>query len=483
MARFIGFRRVGAVLIAGVVLAVGSASPAFAQGRGGGGGGPFGGMFGGGGMNTMFEPTISSRDLDSFVKLFALDAAQKDAAKSLFEAYQQQFMAAAKPMREKWDAARQEARDSGDPGAFREVMEKAGEFRKTRDQMETSFLNDFKVVLSEQQTQKWPKFERMRRRETTIGRGLMSGERVDLFKLVDDLKLPADNREALNETLDQYDVDLDRVLVERNKLFEESQEKIRELFTSGDMEGADKMIKEGREASVKVRDVNRRYAAQLETAIPENKRPEFKEAFKKESFPTVYNETHTMRVVEAAAKLKDLDETQTAGIASIKETYYRELKTLQHDLEVAQEEQEMNFSASGMMARFGGGGGGRGGNNGNNNAGGNNNNNNRGNNANNNNNRGGGGQGARAGGGQGGPGGDDKAGELRRKRREMDSETEKKVTALLNDKQKEKLPQRDNNNNNNNNNRGGGNDNQPARQRGGDNAGGGNNQRRNPGRE
>jgi Spy/CpxP family protein refolding chaperone len=421
------------VAAAGLALAVVSVPNAMAQGRGPGGPGGFGG-FGGA---QMYEPSVSSRDLEGFAKLFGLDASQKDAVKALFDAYQQQFMGGAKKVREEQDAIREQLREERSPELFGEMREKMAAWQKSRDEMEASFLGDFKAVLTDEQAAKWPKFERMRRRETTIGRGLMSGERVDLFKLVDDLKLAQDQRAALDPTLDQYEVDLDRELIERNKMQTEIQEKIRDFFS--DPEKADEWIKKGREAAVKVRDVNRRYFSQLDTQIPEDKKAEFEKAFKRDSFPQIYREQYSTRVVEAALKLKDLTPEQTSGLTAIRDSYYRDMENLQKEMEKAQEDQEMNFSFSGMMNRRRGG-----------------------NNDQGNNNRGGGNRG----GGPGGPGGffdSGPMGELRTKRNDLESGTVDKIKALLNEKQVDALPTR------------GADDQGPGRGRGRDNADNNNN--------
>lgn len=420
--------RLGAAVLSVACLVL-SAGSAFAQGPGGpgggnrGGGGPFGGMFGGGQQS--FEPSIDSKAIDGMTTLFTLDKAQKEAVKQLFDGYQQQFAAAAKDMRTKFDAAREEARDTGDRSVMTEVMEQMGEFRKQRTAMEQSFLGDVKAVLTDKQLEKWPRFERDRRRTQTIGSGLMSGERVDLVQLVKDLKLPAETQASLEPTLDQYTAELDPALAARNQMFEDMQGKMRELFTGGDESAMEDMIKKGREVSTKVRDVNRKFASQVETALPEDKRPEFTTAFKRESFPQVYRPSQTTRVVDAAAKLADLNEDQKTAISTIKDSYTRDLATLQKEMESATEEMEASFSPQTFRRQFGGND-------------------------------------------------DSKLGELRRKRRDLDRDTAEKVNALLTEAQREQLPKREQND--------GGEGGGPRGQRGGDQGGndqGGNGNRRN----
>lgn len=401
-------RKFATVALAGLAIAVVATPEALAQGRGGAGGpggGMFGGMFGGG-QGQMFEPTINSRDLDGYGQLFGLDTVQKDAVKTLFDGYQQQFAVEAKKVRDELEVLRDEAREARDPELWREMGEKTTAFQKKRNEMEQNFLNDFRSVLTTEQEAKWPKFERTRRREMTIGRGLMSGERVDVIKLVDDLKLSADERAAFNPILDQYEVDLDRELIERNKMQDDMQSRMRDLFS--DPEAADDMIKKGRDIAVKVRDVNRRYAAQVESQLADDKKAQFNTAFRRESFPQIYRDTYATRVVEAAGKLEGLDDNQKSAIMTLREAYYRDLETVQRGMEKAQEESEMNFSISGMMNRRGG-----------------------------NNNDGG----ARRGGG--GMFGESEAmGELRTKRRDIERGTEERIKAVLNEQQIAKLPTR-----------------------------------------
>jgi hypothetical protein len=391
----------GLVVIAAAIVA----SPAFAQGgggggggggRGGGGGGGPGGFFRGmgGGGQQQFDAAINSRELDNYAKVLGLDAAQKDAAKSLFEAYEQQFTAAAKVARAKLDAARQEARDTQDFSVMRDVQKDMDAFNKTRTDLENSFFSDFKAVLNDQQMQKWPKLERARRRSQSIGRGLMSGERVDVAKIVDDMKLPPETQQTLAPILEQYEVEIDRQLIERNKVYDDFQGKIRELFQSGDQTAIDELFKKGREVSVRVRDTNRTFARQIEAQLPEDKRGAFSDLVHKESFPTVYRPVYADRVVDAAIAIADLEAPQKEALTSLKESYTRDVRAINHDLEVATEDQEMTLTAQSMMQRMGGGG-------------------------------------------------DDKVSELRRKKRELGTSAIERINSVLTEAQRAKLPTRD----------------------------------------
>ncbi len=391
-----------------VSLAVGliASGPALAQGGGGGGGGRGGGgggLFGGfgGGMGQLFDGPVNTKELESYASLLGLDATQKQAAQALHDAATAEFAAKAKAMRDKMDAARNEARDSGDPSVFRAIQNQMADFMKTREATEKSFLDDYKALLTPGQLEKWPAVERLRRREHTVGRGLLSGERVDLVKIVDDLKLPADARQPLTPTLDQYEVDLDRELAKRNEIYDLAQAKIREMMAGGgdfrQMMSADNpeindLFKKGREAATRVRDVNRKYARQIESALPDAQRSQFDASVQRESFPRIYRPSHATRVVDAAAAMPELDSNQKAAISAIKETFTRDLGAINKDMEAAQEEQEMTVTPQ-QMFRMGGDAG--------------------------------------------------KMGELRNKQRDLENDTVKRVQELLTPAQRDRLPKRD----------------------------------------
>lgn len=376
-------------------------------GQRGGGGGGFGGMFGGGGRG-MMEASVSTEDMTKYGKMLNLTAAQNDAVKALHEAYVQEATTAAQKMRDEMDAIREEARD--DPSRMSEIGEMFTKFRTKRQAMETAFFSDVKATLTPEQQNVWPTVERTRRRETTMNRGLMSGERADLVKIVDGLKLSADAHKPTEQILDQYQIDLDRELILRNEQQEKMQGNMRDLFTGGgDQTKLQKMIEDGRAAAVKVRDVNKRYARQIEAVLPDDAtKAKFSEEVRRESFPNIYRgQSYASRVAESAGSIEGVSAEQKASITDIKERYTRDLAALNQKMETEYEKRESTITAAELMGRMGGGGGG----------------------------------------GQRGGGGmidSEELNTLRDQRRDLETSTVEKIQALLNEEQKAKLPQRGN---------------------------------------
>ena len=372
--------------------------------RGGGGG-----MFGGGGR-AIFEPSVTAEELDKYGKMLNMSKSQSDAAKSLLDAFEHEYSGAATKAQDEMATIREEARD--DPSRFQDMGEVLTKFRAKRTAMETSFFSDIKATLTPEQQNTWPMVERTRRRESTMSRGLMSGERADLVKIVDGLKIGADARKPVDPILTLYQTDLDRELITRNEVQDKMQSNFRDLI-GGDPAKAQKMFDEGRAVSAKVREVNQRYARQVEAALPDDAtKASFSEAVRRESFPAIYRgQSYATRVADAALGLDGLPAEQKLAITEIKDRFNREYAALNTKMEAAYASRETSMTFADITARFGGGGGGRG-----------------------------------PGGGGFGMVDSEELTTLRDQRRELETTTVDKIQALLNEDQRAKLPQRGNGN-------------------------------------
>ncbi len=333
--------------------------------------------FGGFGGRGMFEASITSKAVDGYVKTLGLSTDQQAAAKALLEGYQQSFSTlsqdARDKMREMRESIRAEMAENGpSPAAFRKIGDEMDKFRKERDKLDQGFLNDLKAVLTPDQASKWPAVEQAFRREHSIGRGVISGERVDLVEIVGQLKLSDDAMKPISPVLDQYAADLDRELAARDVAYDAAQAKVREMFQAGgdgggggsgggDDAAMNKAWEDGRAAGLRVRDVNRRYARQIEPLLPAVSQPAFDTAVREQSYPLIYRPSHASRVVAAAGELSGLSDDQKATIRTISDSFNRDLAAVNKELEAATEKRESSLKPQDLMPRrFGGGGGGGG---------------------------------------------------------------------------------------------------------------------------
>lgn len=331
-----------AALVVGAAVLGGAAAPAQAQ-------------FRGGGMNwrEMLDPSISSRDLDRMAEMLTLSDDQKAVADDLLAGFQSQYQEMASKLRETFDGARQEFQETRDPSVWRElrpVMDKAQEQIKT---IETAFFGDLKAVLEPVQLEKFPAFERARKREKSLQTGFLSGETVDIVRMVEDLKLPADARAALAPVLAQYETEIEKALAERDALYEEGMSQGMDLWQSGQMDKMNEMFNKSRDAGAKVRDINRRFARQVESALPEGEQARAASEFRERSFPRIYRDGYLRRAIETAKKMDDLTAEQRAQVETIAREYERESSGINTRWAEALEKSEMSRT---IMQMFGGGG-------------------------------------------------------------------------------------------------------------------------------
>lgn len=284
----------------------------------------------GSGLSGMSRPAMSSKELVSYAAILGLDEAQTEAAKMMLATYTAEFEKASKEQATKMQQISEEFRETRDDSVWEQMGPVSEKFRKRSKELEAGLLSDLKAICSDAQTAQWPKMERTRRRDRTIERGSVSGESVDLVRIVSGLELKPEAAKELKPQIEAYEQDLDRVLIERNKIMDEQAESFRPGGgpMNFDIEKFQEQLKQAREAGEKVRDVNQRYARAIQSLLPQALQADFEAQVKRASFPMVYKQSRTERALDAALKFEDLDERQKEAVASLRSSYIREAETL-----------------------------------------------------------------------------------------------------------------------------------------------------------
>jgi hypothetical protein len=132
-----------------------------------------------------------------------------------------------------------------------------------------------------------------------------------------------------------------------------------QLFRDGDMDKAQDLLEKGREASIAVRDVNAKFARQIEGMLPADKQAAWKDAVRRASFPQIYRPSQASRALEAAAGFSDLDDSQRTSLAALQATYSRDSASVNSRLAEEQQKAEETMTIGQIMRRGRGGGGGQ----------------------------------------------------------------------------------------------------------------------------
>jgi hypothetical protein len=317
-------------------------------------------------------------------------------ADDLLATYQAEVATLQEELQEVFNAARQEFRETRDPSIWMDLGEAMEPFRERKERLNQAFLDDVRLVLTPAQDENWDDAMRMRRRMRTMNDGLLSGESVDLVATVQGLDLPEDTEETVRPVLRQYEIELDRALVERNKKYEEGQAEGMRLWREQNFEEIERLFDDARDAAVAVRDINRRFARQIGSMLEGESADAFQREFRERSFPTVYRETYAKRAMNTVEQFEDLTPDQQTEMEQIRASFAREFAALASKQETAIEEREMTRTARDMF-----------------------------------------GWGRRGGGGGGG-----EMGELREERRELEERTVERIRRVLNEDQASRLPER-----------------------------------------
>jgi len=302
----------------------------------GGGGGGFGGSQG---------PQVNREQLEDYADILGMDADQREIAQLMLEEYIDDVQTETDKIREAMQNARQEFEETRDGSAFQAARELSRESQERIETLESQFMGDLQMMLTSEQAEAWPKVEMAHRRATTLPRGLMSGERVDLFEIVDSLELDGEPASEAQSVLADYGLALDRVLIARNDMFEKGLQ----MFRDRDFEALQSHFEKARDASVKVRDTHRTFARRLEGVVPEAKLPVMEAAVRRASFPTVYRANRADRALEAVRGMEDLSDDQRSQIETIEMTTTRSMDQVNRKLAETIESNETNMSLRDMM--------------------------------------------------------------------------------------------------------------------------------------
>ena len=298
------------------------------------------------------RPQVTSKHIDRIAEMLSFSESQRDFASDLLQAYIADVDAIREELELIMDGAREEWRETRDPQVWRDLGEAMEPFRAKGDELKDRLMEDLQLILDAEQADEWERVERYHRRATSLSDdGLLSGESVDIIAAVDRMELTEEQLEVIQPLLRRYELDADRAIRERDKVYEEGMEGAMELWQNQDFDEMQKRFDKAREVAQKLRDLNRRYARQIETALAGGVGERFGEVFKEESFPRVYGENRAGEAMEKVLSLDTLTPEQAEQVMAIQDDFNRELATINERLASAIEEGEMNRQVTSFFGR------------------------------------------------------------------------------------------------------------------------------------
>jgi hypothetical protein len=255
--------------------------------------------------------------------------------------------------------------------SMNQLLEKMEAWQSRKAQLRDNFTQGMKAVLDDDQLSQWPAFERFLTREKTLPRGRISGENLNLFFVVDELRMPQDEFAKLEPLFNDYETRLDNALRARNGYIEESMPKIMKAMQDQDSADAGRIFRRQAELRAAVRDVNEEYRKAMVNALGESTwAKSLDKAVLEGGWDRFYRATNTDRMFEEAMKLEGLDPAVLQSVTELYAGYRNELSPLNDRLKTLARTEEpeqivrdgerfvgmVSQGIGGMARAFGGGG-------------------------------------------------------------------------------------------------------------------------------
>ncbi len=267
-----------------------------------------------------FRPQIDDNDLRIIVKALELSDEERDIVRDLHAAHIGR-------VRDEGAAVKAECLDLiertqmlGDGAPIEEVRARREKWTARREEMDTEFLADLRLVLSAEQEARWSIVERELRRMRGMPDGRMLGESIDPIEFITDEE--AAQSPEIATILDRYAREVDSALRTREDAVADAEAAgMRELFAT-DPQKVSRLFEKVRSARIRVRDLNRRaiedVAARLGPEGSAQLRTRWRDTL---AGPLSLDESFAMQILTSAAELGSLTESQRSRITAATDAY------------------------------------------------------------------------------------------------------------------------------------------------------------------
>lgn len=278
-------------------------------------------------MVQAFEPYIMQRDMPLMVAILDLDETQRPIVDMLLEDYMASFAAGIEKVRAQMQDAGSAAKED-----LTALLRPLNNWSRERQELYNRFAETMKSVLSPQQLDRWPAFERAIRRERLLPQSEISGEGVNLIGIINDLAPPAEVRATAQPVIEAYEIRIDGALTERQAREEENMGPMMDAMVTMDHQRAAELQDRIMAARVRLRDAQEISIEEISTALGADWGPRFRVIAMQRAFPEVFSPNSVIRLFDAALEIADLTPEQRASITSLKGEMEREWEGLSREM-------------------------------------------------------------------------------------------------------------------------------------------------------
>lgn len=301
-------------------------------------------QFGGrAGFEDAFMPDFLARDVTLFVESLGLEEWQRPILESLVMDYKISFDKGVEQVKDEM-AKVKDSLSGGNADVMKLIMAPIERWGSEKKRLRDEFLENVKTQLSEPQLERWPKFERAMRREKVLATGDIQGESVNLLLVVRGMELAPTTLVGLDPAIEEYEVQLDDALTNRQRTIEAQQQKIKDSMTSGDHTAGVSAQEAIMSARVNVRNVQDNARGALKAAILQLTNEETAYAFEvaalEKAYPKVYRADPILPLFVSAKATEGITPEQTTALEELEAKYRVEIPDVNARLRDAYREDE-----------------------------------------------------------------------------------------------------------------------------------------------
>lgn len=279
---------------------------------------------------------VSISDVDRMAVLLSMTPDQKAAAEHLRAGYEQARQEREQTTRERRDRLRAEFRETRAERAMEEIETIERRAAEADRKAVEHLMAGIKALLTPEQEGRWGAVERLHRRDEFERSGLdgpFGGgwPKMDLLRIIDDLRPAPEHRAAIADTLEAYELDLDRPVSALLRLKDEVDRKQREFQAAvqeKDVAVVGPVFEQLLSLVNRLRTLNQNYARRIALQLPEAEAERLRARLRTIAYPAIERlvaSSDADNALAAAERFKDLDEPQAMALADLRDRFRRDM--------------------------------------------------------------------------------------------------------------------------------------------------------------
>ncbi|MBY0313516.1 MAG: hypothetical protein K2W85_15735 [Phycisphaerales bacterium] len=254
--------------------------------------------------------------IDAYIRVLGFDAEQGAAARDLHQSMTAELARQSKKTREAIAEAGEDRRAGDIASSERRMDEAIRASRQNSKKVTQQFLDDLKAILRPDQAASWQTLEQYRRRELHLRGGTVGGAGVDLFRIVDQLNLTGEPASKAALSLDEYALDIDRVLRDRERVAAEDEKAFEGVLHLDEKKMRERFDRD-RAIDLRVREVNLKHLRRLASVLPEDLARKLDDQFQLKGYRQAYRKTALNHTLAKAKELPGLSPEQKQKVDAL----------------------------------------------------------------------------------------------------------------------------------------------------------------------